>query len=327
MNPAILIVCIVLAASCPARAFLGGGTSEKKPAELLALMRSAFEAGDCAAVQEISGVFLGEAPPRKMREEVYGYLGGCYEAAGLTDKAIALYKTALGLFPDNTRFVAGLAGIYNASGFYESAVPLFLEILALKNADIGANLGLARAYYGLGYLKKAKEFYSKTAALQNYSVPEVMREYAACVLKQRDWAQASVINAKGAESEPAAAFWPLMSARTLAGQGDYTKAVESMDHALRLVPSRSGRLERGLYLFLGGRPAQALAAAEAELAADSGDLLAAVLKALTLYSMGEQKQAEPYFAAAAAAGGTFTARLAEAFLEAGRNGGQGACKK
>lgn len=328
MNPAIFSVLFLFSPVAASGAAAAGAALEKKPAELLASMRKAFEAGDCASVQEMSAELLGQSPPRRMREEVFGYLGGCYEAAGLTDRAIALYKEALGLFPDNILFASGLAGIYNKAGFYESAVPLFLQILIFKNDDITANLGLARAYNGLGYLKKAKEYYSKTAALQKYSAPEVMREYSVCLLKQRDWREAGIINAKGAQAEPAAAFWPLMAARSLAGQGDYQKAVENMDAAIRLGPSRQGRLERGLYLLLGGQAQQALQAADAQLAADGGDALASVLKALALYTIGEKQLAKPYFAAAAAADGeSFTGKLAAAFLAAGQNGGQGACKE
>lgn len=327
MNPLLVTAFLLLAAPSLARAFVFGGTSEKLAAERLDSMRSAFEAGDCAAVQEISGAFLDEAPPRLMREEAYGYLGQCHERGGLTDKAISLYKLALELFPENTRLAQRLAEIYNKSGFYESAVPLLVKILALKKDDIGASLGLARAYEGLGFLGKAKEYYSRTAALQNFSDTAVMREYAACLLKQRNWVEVATVTAKGTESEPGEAFWPLMSARTMAGQGDYQKAVQAMDAALRLAPSRQKRLERALYLVLGGRPAQAIEAADAELAAGGGDALAASVKALALYSMGEKKQAEPYFTTAAAAGGVFTGKLAAAFLAAGTNGGKGACKK
>jgi len=327
MKALLLTVVFLLAAPIPPRAFVFGRTSEKLAAERLGAMRTAFEAGDCPAALEISGAFLNEAPPHRMREQAYGYLGQCYERGGLTDKAISLYKLALELFPENTQFAQRLAEIYNKSGFYESAVPLLLKTLTLKNNDTGANLGLARAYYGLGFLGKAKELYSKIAALQNYSVPEVMREYASCLLKQRNWAEVSTVIAKGAESEPEEAFWPLMSARVLAGQGNYQKAVPAMDAALRLAPSRQKRLERALYLVLGGRPAQAIEVADAELSAGGGDMLAASVKALALYSIGEKNQAEPYFTAAAAAGGTFAGKLAAAFLAVGKNGGQGACKK
>ncbi|HNW43907.1 MAG TPA: tetratricopeptide repeat protein [Elusimicrobiales bacterium] len=327
MRPAILLVLLALSAPLPARAALFGKASERIAGERLAAMHAAFDAGDCAAVVEASGAFLGEKPPRLMREEAYGYLGQCYETGGLTDKAISLYKVALELFPENTLFSARLAGIYNNSGFYESAAQLFLKILALKSGDIGANLGLARAYSRLGFLGKAGDYYSKTAALQNFSDAQVLREYASCLLKRRDWAAAAALNAKGAKAEPGAAFWPLMSARALAGQGDYRKAALAMDESIRLGPSRQGRLERALYLLLGGDPAQAIAAADAELAAGKPDALAASVKALALYSMGETRQAEPYFSAAAAAEGTFTGRLAAAFLAADKNGGAGACKK
>ncbi|OGS11145.1 MAG: hypothetical protein A2234_02535 [Elusimicrobia bacterium RIFOXYA2_FULL_58_8] len=324
MNPAILIFSLALAVPSAAMAFPFSGASGKKAAEQLGAMRSVFAKGDCAAVQEIFTAL--ELPGGPMREEAYGYAGQCYEKGGLTDKAINLYKLALGLYPENTFFAARLADIYNESGFYESAAILFLKILALRKDDVGANLGLARAYSRLGFLARAREFYSRTAALQNFAVPQVMREYAACLLKQRNWEAAAAVNAKGAAAEPGEAFWPLMSARTLAGQGKYLEAVSAMEAAVRLAPSRQRRLERAMYLLLGGRPALAIEAADAELAAGGSDPFAASVKALALYAMGEKKKAEPYFSAAAA-GKTFTGKLAAAFLAAGGNGGQSACKK
>ena len=326
MKPGILIA-LLLAAPLPAPAFFFGGASEKAAAARLGAMRASFEAGDCASVRELSSPFLDEKPAGRLREEAYGYLGQCYETGGLTDKAISLYKLALELYPDNTLFAARLAGVYNRSGFYESAAPLFLKILVLRSDDIEANLGLARAYAGLGFLGRAQEFYAKAAALQNFAVPEVLREYALCLLGQRHWAEAAAMNLKGAAAEPGEAFWPQLSARILAGQGDYQGAAAAMAAAIALAATRQGRLERALYLLLGGRPAEAIEAADAELAAGGADALAAAVKALALYSLGEKEKAQPYFAAAAAGGGAFTGRLAAAFLAAGSNGGRAACKK
>ena len=66
---------------------------------------------------------------------------------------------------------------------------------------------------------------------------------------------------------------------------------------------------------------------DAALAADKTDALAASVKALALYTLGEKKEAGPYFETAAADGGNFTAKLAQSFIECAKNGGAWPCKK
>ena len=183
----LLVPLLLLSAPRPCPAFLFGRDSEKKALAAADSMRAAFEDGNCAAVQESYTVLLNEKPSRALRETAYGYLGRCYEAEGLPDKAIGLYKLALELFPDNILFASRLGQIYNKTGFFESAEPLFLKVLALKNDDTDANLGLARAYAGLGFLAKAADFYSITVALQDFGDPLVMREYSTCMLNKRAW--------------------------------------------------------------------------------------------------------------------------------------------
>lgn len=324
---AALLLPLLLGISAPASAFLFGGDSDKKALAGLESLRAAFKAGDCAAVLERYNAFLEEKPSRRLREEPYGYLGRCYEAGGLTDKAISLYKVAIELYPANILFASQLGRIYNRAGFYDSAEPLFLKALALKSDDTDANIGLARAYAGMGFLGRARHFYSLAVVLQDFGDPVVMREYALCLLKKREWDEASFIASRGRQREPLSAYWPVNQARILAGRGDYAGAVLSMDVALELEATRGRRLERALYLLLGGDPRRAVEEADAALSADRTDALAAAVKAMALYFMGEKKQAEPYFAIAAANGGDFTSKLAGSFIECLKNGGVWPCKK
>lgn len=317
---------LLLLAAAKADAFLFGGGSDKKAAELLAGLRAAYAAGDCQAVTQRQEAFLREKPPAELREEAYSYVGSCYESTGLTDKAIGLYKLAIGLYPDNAVFAARLAAIYNRAGFSANAVPLFLKVLQLKSDDIEANLGLARAYSAQGFYSRAKEFYSRAVILQDFSDAAVLREYAACMLRKSDWDEALFIAGKGSALEPKAAYWPLLRARVQAGRGDYYKALPEMEAAIRQEPSRQLRLERALYLLMGGLPRRSIEAVEPELALDAKDPLASVIKAMALYRLGDAAGAEPYFKAALA-GGPFTAKIAGSFLGLGRPAGGDTCKK
>lgn len=317
---------LLLLSAAPAEAFLFGRSSDTKAADSLGGMRSAFNGGDCVTVLALSENFLTEKPPAAMREEAYGYMGRCYEAAGSTDKAISLYKVALGLYPENSLFSSSLAQIYNKARFPEHAAPLFLKVLALSPDDLPANLGLARAYASLGFLSRAAEFYSKSAALGDYADLAVLEEYARCLLRKRDWAGAVSIAGKGRAAAPRSALWPLLEARALAGRGDYYKAVEALDAALRYESNRRLRLERALYLLLAGLPRRAAEAADAELALDAGDPLASAVKGMALYSLGEKTASAPYFTAARG-GGPFVSKIAGAFLGGFAPAPEDACKK
>lgn len=317
---------LLLLSADPACALFSGNGSGAGAAAALTGMRAAFAEGNCAAVLEASGPFLGEKPPPELREEAYGYLGRCYEGSGSTDKAIALYQLALGLYPENAFFSSRLALIYGAAGFHAKAAPLFLKALALRPGDPEATLGLARAYAGLGYLSRAAEFYARAEGLAGRKDAALTEEYAACLLRMRDWAGARAAAARGRAAAPGLSAWPAAEARAYAGAGDYAAAAAALDEALQRSPGRLLRLERALYLLLGGRKREAAEAADAELRLNPADPLASQVKGMALRALGDAAGAEKYFRAAAK-GEPFTAALAGAFLQKDRPSEEGACAK
>ncbi|MHB0996372.1 MAG: tetratricopeptide repeat protein [Elusimicrobiales bacterium] len=309
---AALLLPLLLSLCQPAGAFFFGKTSDRRAAELLDQTRAAYESADCQTALELAEKFLAEKPPAGMRERVYGYMGSCYETCGSPDKAISLYKLALGLYPDNILFSRRLALIYNGTGFPQLAVPLFAKVLAVKSDDIEANLGLARAYAAQGFLLRAKGYYSRAVILQDFRDAAALEEYARWMLKKGDWAEVAYISAKGAQTAPRSSVWPALEARALAGQGKYYKAIEFMEAAIRLQPSRALRLERALYLLMGGLPKRAMAAAEEELSAGA-DPLASMVKGMALYALGRKPEAAPSLSAGRETG-PFAARVAAALL-------------
>lgn len=322
----LVLAALFLAQACPAGAFLFWGGRDREAEARLREMRAAQEAGDCQAVLSSADLFLGEKPPAGMREEAYGYIGRCYETYGSEDKAISLYKLAIELYPANLGFAASLAAIYNRTGFPEHAAPLFLKVIASRPGDLPATLGLARAYSAMGFLSKAAAFYSRAVAAQNFSDEETLAEYADCLLRKRDWPEALFIASKGSRLEPRSARWPRIEAKCMAGQGDYAAAAAALERAIKFSPARELRLERALYLLLGGLPNRAAQAADAELSADPADPLAAVVKGLALYSLGKKDEAAPYLRTASRAGG-FTGGVALALLGSGEEENQAVCRK
>jgi len=317
---------LLLLAAAPAHAFIFGKASYGRAEAILSEMRAARDRGDCGAVSRQADAFLAEKPPASMREAAYACIGACHESSGLTDKAISLYKLAIELYPENAGFKSRLAAIYNSSGFYSNAAPLFLKVLDKRPDDIPANLGLARAYSALGFYSRAKTYFSRAVVLQDFYDPAALRDYSVCLLKKRDWEEALFIAGKGAAAQPGSAYWHLVRARAQAGRGDYYKALPEMEGAILLEPSRQLRLERALYLLLGGLPRRAITAAEAELAARPGDPLASVVKGMALHRLGDKAAARPYFEAARS-GGEFTARVAASFLGVSAAAGPQTCEK
>lgn len=322
----LLAAMLLLLAASPARAFIFGKASYGRAEAILAEMRAARDRGDCGAVSRQADGFLAEKPPPAMREAAYACIGACYESSGLTDKAISLYKLAIELYPENAGFKSRLAAIYNGSGFHSNSAPLFLKVLDKRPDDISANLGLARAYSALGFYSRAKTYFSRAVVLQDFADPAALRDYSVCLLKKRDWEEALFIAAKGAAVQPGSAYWALARARAQAGRGDYYKALPEIEGAILLEPSRQLRLERALYLLLGGLPRRAITAADLELAARPGDPLASVVKGMALYRLGEKAAARPYFEAARS-GGEFTARVAASFLGVTASAGPQTCEK
>ena len=319
------VLALLLCLGVPARAFWFGNSSDERAGELLAQMRSAYAGGDCQAALDMSETFFAEKPPANMREAAYGYMGRCYEATGSLNKAVSLYKRALGLYPENVLFSYRLALIYNQSGFPHLAAPLFLDVLKAKSDDIEATLGLARAYAAQGFLGRAKGYYSRAVILQDFGDADALEEYARCMLRKGDWAETVYIAGKGAQAAPRSPVWLLLEARALAGQGKYYNAVALLESALLLEPARGLRLERALYLLMGGLPKRAMEAAESELAAGA-DPLASMIKGMALYSLNRRGEAGPYLEAGRGAG-PFACRIGAALLGEARERAEDACKK
>lgn len=322
-----LFALLLMLQAAPAGAFLFWGGEARREAEArLAEMRDARAAGDCQAVLGTADRFLEEKPPGDLREEAYGYMGECYELCGSADKAISLYKLAIELYPDNITFKSRLGAIYNRTGFPEHASTLFSAVLDSRPGDIAATLGSARAYAAMGFLSRAAKYYSKGVAIQDFSDESALKEYADCLLRKRDWGEALFIAQKGAVLSPLSGFWPRLKARVKAGQGDYRGAVSFMDKAIILSPGRRSRLERAIYLLLGGQAGGAIEASEAELSRGQDDPLASLVKGMALYSLGKEDDAAPYFRTASKGRG-FTSKVAEALMYDKEKKGAAVCRR
>ena len=309
-----LAVSLLLLAPLDVSAFLFGGISDKKAEGMLSGMSVNFEKSDCAAVAEISQDLFREKPSSAIREKAYSYLGRCYDAQGAYDKAITVYNLAHGLYPENDLFSGRLASIYLKTGFYDIAVPLFEKVLEVRSYDVEANAGLARCYASMGFLLKAKIYYSRAAILGDFSDLELLKEYAAQMLRKRDWEEAGLIAGYGVKLAPGEAVFYKVMSRVSAGRGDYKAAAGHMRSAIQLAPA-GGDLaaELALLELLSGNYEAALSALPAAETRHSALLL--VIRGMALHKKGERSRALGYFKEAAESGVPFISSFAAALMK------------
>ena len=313
MRPAAAIF-LALFAPLNAAAFLFGGISDKKAEEMLSAMSVNFEKGDCEAVAEISSGLFSEKPSSAIREKTYSYLGRCYEAREMYDKAITVYKLAHGLYPESDFFSARLASIYLKTGFYDIAVPLFEKVLKDRSDDIEANSGLARCYASMGFLSKAKLYYSRAAILGNFSDLGLLKEYAAQMLRKRDWEEAGLIAGYGLKLAPGEAGFYEVMARIAAGRGDYRAAAGHMRSAIKFKPSDPEMaLELALIELLVGDYEAALGAIP--VTGTQHEALSFVIRGMALHKKGERVRALGYFKEAAISSDPFISAFAAALIK------------
>jgi tetratricopeptide (TPR) repeat protein len=310
-----LAAIFLMAFPAGAAAFLFGGVSDEKAEETLRGMEAGFSAGDCRAVAGASEELFGEKPSSAIRAEAYSYLGRCYESQEMPDKAITVYKLAHGLYPDNGFFTGRLAAIYLKAGFYGMAAPLFEQVLKERFDDIEANAGLARCYAALGYLERAKSYYSRAAILGGFGDAALLKEYAARMLRKRDWEEAELAAGYALKLDPGDAGPHELLARASAGRGNYKEAAALMRRAAGLSPSDGPlALELALAELLAGNSEAALASVSVRGLDDNP--LALVIRGLALRKKGERVPALEYFRKAAALPGqpfvsAFAAELAK----------------
>ena len=316
MKRALMLIPALLA-PVNAAAFLFGGISDKKAEDMLAGMAANFENGDCQSVSEISQTLFREKPSSAIREKAYSYIGRCYESQGLPDKAITVYKLAYGLYPENYFFAARLAAIYLKTGFYATAVPLYEKVLQVRSDDVEANAGLARCHASLGFLSKAKPYYSRAVILGDFGDLGLLKEYAAQMLRKRDWEEAALIADYAVKLAPGDAGLYEVMARVAAGRGDYKQAAAHMRAAVKLKSSGTELLlELALLEFLDGNYEAALSAIPA--AGAEHRPLALVIRGMALYKKGERVRAMEYLKEAAAGGRPFISAFAAALVKGER---------
>lgn len=313
MRAAALFLSAVLLSPGGAGAFFWKKKPDPAHEKLLQEAVAGLEAGDCGTAVASINSLLELSPARGIKERAYYCLGKCQEALGASDKAMASYRLAAALYPDNPLFPRALADLYLANGFYDKAVPLYLPLLKKEPGSVPLNLGLARSYAGLGALAQAAASYAD-AREAGASGPAFLSEYAGCLEAARDFAGAAALLEEAKAAAPADRGVVGALARLKARSGDYARAAELAAEACG-ADCRDGDLffERGLYLLFAGDRKGALAAFdEAGRFLPEGDQPLALARGLALRALGRGGEAARALGEAAAGESRFLAGFAQA---------------
>ena len=88
-------------------------------------------------------------------------LGGVYYQAGEYDEAIAEFKKAISINPNNESAYNGLGGVYHQAGEYDEAIAEFKKAISVNPNSLRAYNGLGLVYSEQGKYDLAVRFYQK----------------------------------------------------------------------------------------------------------------------------------------------------------------------
>jgi superkiller protein 3 len=210
---------------------------------------AAFQEGNYDEAERLL-LALAERPP--VYANVYNMLGFIYSQRGLPEKAIELFRRALGVNPNYTEAQINLAITLSDIGVYDQAVAEYRKVQD-REEQAGAPVPslvrdrLANAHSGLGLLYHALRLF-------DHAVTEFD--------KALTWA-------------PRFADIHLRRAQSLAEQGNLQEAAGGLGQALRINPRYvQAHLELGLVYLRQGRREEAAKAWEQALALEPENQLA-----------------------------------------------------
>jgi tetratricopeptide (TPR) repeat protein len=279
-------------------------------AAALATVALAVESRGLAATYRGDEAFWANASERNPGAWIaHGNLGLALYGRGDVDGAIAHYRRALGIRPDDEASHVNLGNALARIGRAEEAAAQYGEALRVRPDDTDAltdlgNLDLAARRYA-----RAVDEYARVLGLRPAD-SGVRRSCAqAHYLAGNDLANSGRLGEAVSEYSEALRLWPaLVEARAnlglaLSAQGRAPEAIAELEEAIRARPDYAeARAYLGLALTRAGRPGEAVEQYEAALLhnPDSADLHYNL--AVALRAAGRPSEADAHFEAAARLG-------------------------
>ncbi|HOX24068.1 MAG TPA: tetratricopeptide repeat protein, partial [Elusimicrobiales bacterium] len=252
----------------------------------------------------------------------YWYLAQSYRKAGKPDKALPTLQLAVQLYPENLELLLSLAELYHETALYSQAKNLYERVLESDPEDSEQlprlHAGLARTYEALGYLSRAAENYKKAMELDESHVNALLKDYSACLLKQRKYAEAGTAVTKALAAAPQDSELLFLSAKINYATGQKEAATARLTTALEKDPGRDDiRLTLALWLISAGNYRQAEAQAEQVYSRHPDSAQAQWALGLTMInSSGKKERALALLRKAASSiSSPFTAEIAQLLLD------------
>jgi tetratricopeptide (TPR) repeat protein len=178
------------------------GISGQTSNEPLNSITSALQSRDFRRALELLGPALEKSPKNP---QLWALQGLAHSGEGDSKSALASYKHAVSISPDNLLALEGAAQIEYEAGSAD-AVPLLGRILKLRPDDATSHAMLAVLAEKHNDCSTAVENYAASGPLLN-SQPEAMEGYGLCLLKLNQTERAIVVFQQLVESAPEDPRW------------------------------------------------------------------------------------------------------------------------
>ncbi len=304
---------LLLLLALPARAWrLWGEPSDKKIRPVQAL---ADERKHAEVVAALTPDFMQTLRGTDLRQS-YVLKGDSLSALGRADEALGVYQLGVRLFPKNVDLLTRQADVLHRTGLDEQARVFYLRAIVYEPRHFGAHLGLAEIERRLGFFDRSAAHYE--IALETLEGrADVWRSYAETLFAQRDWITGDLAIARAISLEPQNADGHILTGFARRAQGDMAGALAALDAAQERGAGIGARRAKALWLVEAGRPAEALAQADAVLEEASGDAAALWARARALLALGRTAEAQGGLSAMSApARFDFSARAARGLRDA-----------
>jgi tetratricopeptide (TPR) repeat protein len=219
-------------------------------------------------------------------------LGVMQAQAERFERAAELIEKAAALDPALPQLDSALGVAYFNARQFEKATGPLSRALASQPADAGLKRMLGMAWLNTGAYAKAAELMQDDPALD--SDPSLQFAYALALVKSERAPEAERIFARLLERHGDSAELSVLLGQAHAQQGDYEKAIASLERALQLKPDAAeANATLGEIYLRQGRFEEAERALRAELSAHPGHLASQQHLAIVLDSLQRPQEALP----------------------------------
>lgn len=239
------------------------------------------------AVVELSQYIYKTKNVKRREVRAYRLLGRSYEQLAQMDKALEVYLEALEFHPKNVPLLLAAADLYYRTDLIDRSISLYEKVLSQEPNNQEALAGQAANYISLGFYSKARVFYDRFFELNPQAGAVYRARYADTFLKQRDYERAFTnITLALSEEGKNPDFW-LVSAKARRGLNQPKEALEDLETALRLAPTRQDLLEhKALWLYEGKKYRESLEIARQILLLEEDSQLVSFIMAMNEYQLG-----------------------------------------